>query len=135
LPEHKFPGKGYIPHGLTHGTLECDDKVVTERFLREVLGLEIVPGEREVIYFKHPATPWYVVVVPVKNRRYLNPNSRFTLEVESIDELEEAHREFTNSASEAGITEVGELMQLGETVSFFLSDPDRNWWEITAEMK
>jgi predicted lactoylglutathione lyase len=75
------------------------------------------------------------VVVPVKNRRYLNPNSRFTLEVESIDELEEAHREFTNSASEAGITEVGELMQLGETVSFFLSDPDRNWWEITAEMK
>ncbi len=127
-----FPGKGYVPQGLTHGTLECNNLAVTERFIRDVLGLYIVPGEREVVYFKHPATPWYVVVISIKNRRYLNPNSRFTLELDSPDAVEEGHRKFAQADTEIGITELGELQQTDTSVSFFLSDPDRNWWEITA---
>jgi catechol 2,3-dioxygenase-like lactoylglutathione lyase family enzyme len=128
--ENRFSGKGYVPQGLTHGTLECNDKAVTERFLRDVLGLHIVPGERPVIYFKHPDTPWYVVAVPVRNRRYLNSNSRFTLVLESPDSVAEAHRTFAQPGKEMGITELGKLKENG---SFFLTDPDRNWWEITAK--
>jgi len=132
-PEHRFPGKGYVPQGLTHGTLESDDLAVTERFLRDVLGLYIVPGEREVVYFKHPATPWYVVAIAIKNRRYLTPNSRFTLELVSPDAVEKAHRNFAETGQGIGITELGELQRADASVSFFLSDPDRNWWEITAK--
>ena len=132
-PKNRFADKGYVPQGLTHGTLECNDKAVTELFLRHVLGLQIVPGERPVIYFKHPATPWYVVVVPVKNRRYLNSNSRFTLELGSPDAVDKAHRNFAKAGKEIGVTELGELKRAGANVSFFLSDPDRNWWEITAK--
>src|SRR5437867_3647927 len=85
------------------------------------------------LYFKHPATPWYVVVVPVKNRRYLNSNSRFILELGSPDAVDKAHRNFAKAGKEIGVTEFGELKRAGANVSFFLSDPDRNWWEITAK--
>ena len=41
MPEERFPGRGYLPQALTHGTRECDDKEVSARFYSEVLGLEI----------------------------------------------------------------------------------------------
>src|SRR5215475_9407378 len=42
LPAEKFSGKGYVPQALTHGTLENEDLEASERFYREVLGLEVV---------------------------------------------------------------------------------------------
>src|SRR5262244_990277 len=42
LPTEKFSGKGYVPQALTHGTLENEDLEASERFYREVLGLEVV---------------------------------------------------------------------------------------------
>ena len=40
MPEEKFPGKGYVPQAMTHGTLNCDDKEVSDKFLANVLGLD-----------------------------------------------------------------------------------------------
>ncbi len=42
LPEEKFPGKGYVPQALSHGTIECEDLEASRRFYEEALGLEIV---------------------------------------------------------------------------------------------
>lgn len=133
LPESEFPGRGYVPQALTHGTLECDDKEASSRFYREVLGLEIAGGGRISAYVKHPATPWYIVVLPAKRRRYLNLSSRFTLTVASAAAVEEAHREFAALGPSGGISELQDVRQQDGRAFFLLSDLDRNWWEITAK--
>jgi len=132
LPEERFPGRGYVPQALTHGTLECDDKDASSRFYQEVLGLEIVGGGRISAYVKHPATPWYVVVLPAKRRRYLTPHNRFTLTVATPAEVEAAHRELAARGAAGGITALEAVQRRDGDASFLLSDLDRNWWEIRA---
>ena len=68
LTEERFPGRGYIPQAMSHGTLQCDNKEVSDRFYREVLGLDIIGGGRQSSYIKHPSTPWYIVVLPSRRR-------------------------------------------------------------------
>lgn len=132
LPEDRFPGRGYIPQALAHGTLECDEKDASERFYREVLGLEVVGGGRVSLYIKHPSTPWYIVVIPGRKRHYLSPANRFTLKAATAEDVQDAHRAFATSGNILGITELEDLQQQGQTVSFVFSDLDRNWWETTA---
>jgi len=132
LPEEHFPGRGYVPQALTHGTLECDDKDASSRFYQEVLGLEIVGGGRISAYVKHPATPWYIVVIPAKRRRHLSPRNRFTLTVAMPAEVEVAHRDFKAKGTAGGITAVEPVQRRDGEVSFLLSDLDKNWWEIRA---
>lgn len=132
LSEQAFPGRGYVPQALTHGTLECNDKDASARFYREVLGLQIVGGGRISAYIKHPSTPWYIVVLPARKRRYLTRFNRFTLTVAAPAAVEEAHREFSAAGNAAGITGVEDLQQRDGQVSFMFTDLDRNWWEVTA---
>jgi hypothetical protein len=98
------------------------------------LGLELVPlpPELPVLYLKDAFNPWYVVVVPQKIRRYLNENSRFTLEIDSLEAVREAHQEFAKIANDVRLTHLGELREENGRAYFFLSDPAKNWWEITA---
>ena len=132
LTDDRFRDKGYIPQALSHGTLQCDDKAASDRFYQEVLGLEVVGGGRTSTYIRHPSTPWYVVVLPGRRRDYLSPVNRFTLEVASPEEVEETHRSLVSSGKRLGITELGDLQEDRNEVSFIFSDLDRNWWEITA---
>lgn len=132
LPEHRFPGRGYVPQALTHGTLECDDKDASSRFYRDVLGLQIAGGGRISAYVKHPSTPWYIVVLPARKRRYLTPLNRFTLTVATPAEVEEAHREFAGTGVQAGISGLEDVRRRDGEVSFMFSDLDRNWWEVRA---
>lgn len=136
LPEEKFPGRGYVPQALTHGTIESFDLDVSRRFYQEVLGLDVVSPSPSVKphYIKHPSTPWYIVSlqVPEAERKILGPSQRFTLAVESISALDDAHRWLKESGKELGISALTEPEEKGGAVSFMLSDPDRNWWEITA---
>jgi hypothetical protein len=88
-----------------------------------------LPAELPVLYLKDAFNPWYVVVVPQKIRRYLNENSRFTLEVDSPEAVREAHQEF---ATLNGLTYLAEMKEENGRSYFFLSDPAKNWWEITA---
>ncbi len=132
MPEERFPGRGYLPQALSHGTRECDDKAASTRFYSEVLGLEILGGGRSSVYIKHPETPWYVVVLPGRTRHHVSSLNRFTLQVETEREVVDAHRAFRTSGREMGIGEVQDLRQDNGEVSFVFSDLDRNWWDICA---
>jgi catechol-2,3-dioxygenase len=131
LPEERFPGRGYVPQAMTHGTLNCDDKETSDRFLEQVLGLQIVGGGRQSTYIKHPSTPWYIVVLPTTHRDYLTAANRFTLQVASAEEVADAHKEFSTKGKQLGISDLWDLQSNGRT-HFILSDINKNWWEITS---
>ena len=130
LEPSDFPGRGYVPQALTHGTLECDDKEASAAFYRDVLGLEIAGGGRLSVYVKHAATPWYLVVLPIKVRKkFLRPANRFTLTLASPDEVEKAHREL---GAEKRVTEQKPIEKHDGHASFLFADLNRNWWEVAA---
>ena len=131
LTEERFPGRGYIPQAMTHGTLNCDDKEMSDRFLEHVLGLKIVGGGRMSTYIRHPDTPWYIVVLPTPRRDYLTAANRFTLKVASPEEVADAHKTFSTHGKEIGVTELWDLQENGR-VHFIFSDVNRNWWEVTS---
>jgi catechol 2,3-dioxygenase-like lactoylglutathione lyase family enzyme len=124
LTEADFPGRGYVPQALTHGTLECDDRDASAVFYHNMLGLDIAGGGRISVYVKHPATPWYIVVLPMRRRKsFLRPANRFTLTVASPGEVAKAHRELAGKVTE---------LQPIQGESFLFSDLNRNWWEVTC---
>ncbi|HUF42649.1 MAG TPA: VOC family protein [Verrucomicrobiae bacterium] len=132
LAGDRFPGRGYLPQAFTHGTLQCDDIERSRRFYTEVLGLEILAGFNNAQYIKHAAAPWYIVVLKRSPRQYLAPVNRFTLEVKSPAEVEQAHREFAANGESIGISELRDLEFNNGNVNFIFSDPDKNWWEVTG---
>ncbi|MGH7929592.1 MAG: VOC family protein [Candidatus Binatia bacterium] len=136
LPTERFPGRGYIPQALTHGTITCLNLDNSRRFYREVLGLDVVSPSSSVkpSYIKHPATPWYVVSLEraPEMRAPLTRLQRYTLAVASPAALAEAHRRLQERGLEVGVTELEEIKETGESASFLLSDPDRNWWEVSS---
>ncbi|HEY7168174.1 MAG TPA: VOC family protein [Candidatus Binatia bacterium] len=131
LPEEKFPGKGYVPQAMTHGTLQCDDKEINDRFVEEVLGLKIVGGGKTSTYIRHPDSPWYIVILPGRHRDLLSPVNRFTLKLASGEEVADAHKDFSTTGKQKGITDVWQLQENGR-VSFIFSDLNKNWWEVTS---
>ncbi len=132
LAEDEFPGRGYIPQAMTHGTLQCDNKEISDRFYQEVLGLKIVGGGKTSTYIRHPASPWYIVVLPDLHRKRLSPVNRFTLKLESKDAVEQTHREFSSTGKKKGVTELWDLEQSNGDLSFIFSDQDKNWWEFSS---
>jgi catechol 2,3-dioxygenase-like lactoylglutathione lyase family enzyme len=132
LTEEQFPGRGYIPQAMTHGTLNCDDKATNDRFLEEVLGLKIVGGGRMSTYIKHPDTPWYIVVLPTTHRDYLSAANRFTLKLATAEEVERAHKEFSTDGKRVGINELWDLEVDNGRAFFIFSDISKNWWEVTS---
>jgi len=127
LSERDFPGRGYVPQALTHGTLECDDKQASAAFYRDVLGLEIAGGGRLSVYIKHAATPWYIVVLPIPRRKkYLGPANRLTLTLASADDVKRAHQELRHAK---GVTELAPLERRNGRAAFQFADLNRNWWE------
>ncbi|MGZ8531788.1 MAG: VOC family protein [Candidatus Binatia bacterium] len=132
LNSERFPGRGYVPQAFTHGTLQCDDIERSRRFYVEVLGLEIAAGFNTAQYIKHPATPWYLVVLQRSPRQYLAPVNRFTLQLGTAAEVEQAQREFVSTKKSLGLNEITDLDRADGTVSFIFSDLDKNWWELTA---
>src|SRR3989337_2506336 len=132
LPEEKFPGRGYVPQAMTHGTLNCDNKETSDQFLANVLGLDIIGGGRMSTYISLPSMgPWYVVVLPTPRRDYLGLNSRFTLQLASAEEVADAHKEFAKTGKPLGIQELWDLQQ-NRRGRFILTDIHTNFWEITS---
>jgi catechol-2,3-dioxygenase len=131
LTEEQFPGRGYIPQAMTHGTLNCDDKETSDKFLEHVLGLSIIGGGRTSTYITVPSGPWYVVVLPTTHRDYLTAANRFTLKVASAEEVADAHKEFSTKGRQLGVQDLWDLQENGRT-SFIFSDISKNWWEVTS---
>jgi hypothetical protein len=111
--------------------LNCDDKEVNDRFVKEVLGLEIIGGGRTSTYISHPRTPWYIVVLPTIRRDYLTAANRFTLKLASAEEVADAHKEFSRKGQAIGINELWDLEENGR-IHFIFSDISKNWWEVTS---
>jgi hypothetical protein len=65
-------------------------------------------------------------------REPLTRLQRFTLEVESPAALAEAHRGLKEHGKQLGVTELEEIKETGDAVSFLLTDPDSNWWEVRS---
>jgi hypothetical protein len=101
-----------------------------------VLWLDVVTPSRSVAprYIKHPATPWYIVSLekPATERKLLTPSQRYTLTLASAAEVTAAHHWLKESAANLGVTELCDLQENNGVAAFLLSDPDRNWWEITS---
>jgi catechol 2,3-dioxygenase-like lactoylglutathione lyase family enzyme len=136
LSEEQFPGRGYIPQALTHGTIECTNLEASVRFYKEGLGLDVITHVPTIKPhdIKHPSTPWYVVSleIPEKNRKFLTPLQRYTVTVESPSSLVEAHKGFHDRYVEFGVTEIGDIKDNPDGTSFLLCDLNRNWWEIAC---
>ena len=96
-----------------------------------MLGLKIVGSGKTSTYIRHPNTPWYIVILPRRHRDYLSPVNRFTLKVTSAEEVANAHKEFSTSGKQKGVTELWDLQENGR-VSFIFADLNRNWWEVTS---
>ena len=134
LTDERFPGRGYLPQAFTHGTLQCDNVERSRQFYVDVLGLEIAAGFNTAQYIKHPSTPWYIVVLQRSPRQYLAPVNRFTLQLRSAGEVEQAHRDFVVRGKEVGIADLGKLDNANGKANFIFSDLDKNWWELTSGM-
>jgi catechol-2,3-dioxygenase len=132
MPAERFPGRGYVPQGFTHGTLATADMKKSWEFYDKVLGLEVHQANPHVVYVKHRNTKPYVVCAMRQEWKTFSPNFRFTITLESKDAVDDAHRSFGASGKELGITELREVTRDGARASFLLSDPDRNWWEIAS---
>jgi len=127
-----FPGRGYVPQALTHGTLACGDVAASKRFYADVLGLEVhdAYGDR-VVYIKHPARKHFIVCARRSEFQTHTPNFRFTLTLGSAAEVRAAHDRLA-TAPEVGVTELRAMQTENGRTFFFVSDPDKNWWEIAA---
>ncbi len=132
LSPDRFPGRGYVPQGFTHGTLACSDIKVSWDFYVKVLGLEVHQANDHVVYVKHPKNKCYIVTAVRKEWKNFSPNFRFTIALESKEAVSEAHRWLAGSGKESGVTELREIQTNGSRASFLLSDPDKNWWEVSS---
>ncbi len=97
-----------------------------------MLGLEIAAGFNMAQYIKHPASPWYIVVLQRSPRQYLAAVNRFTLQMASTADVEQAHREFAANGKEIGVADLGRLGSTDGGANFIFSDLDKNWWELTT---
>jgi catechol 2,3-dioxygenase-like lactoylglutathione lyase family enzyme len=130
LTEDRFPGRGYIPQALSHGTAECDDKKASNAFYTEILGLDIVGGGNVSTYIGHPDTPWYIVVLPSRERSYLRAVNRYTIKLATPSAVASAYDGI--GKLDAGVTKLGDFHEANGEAWFVLSDLDYNWWEITS---
>ena len=132
LPEERFPGRGYVPQGFTHGTLVATDLDVSKEFYANVLNLDVHRFRENVIYVKHPKTKTFVVCALRKDFKVFSPNFRNTLTVASRQAVRAAYQIFTVSGKELGVSELFALENKDSSTSFCFRDPGTNCWEITV---
>jgi catechol 2,3-dioxygenase-like lactoylglutathione lyase family enzyme len=132
LPEERFPGRGYVPQGFTHGTLVATDLEVSKNFYADVLGLDVHRFSDHVIYIKHPTTKTFVVCAVRQNAPVFSPNFRNTLTVASRDEVKAAYREFSDPGKTLPVSELFELKETDGGTSFCFRDHGSNCWELAT---
>ncbi len=132
LPQERFPDRGYVPQGFTHGTLAIGNLKASWNFYANVLGLSVYQANERVVYIKHPETKPYVVCAERQEWKEFSPNFRFTLTLESKEAVTEGYRWLAKSGKEVGVTGLCEPQGHGNGGSFLFKDLDSNWWEISS---
>lgn len=115
---------------LSHGTLESKDLEAARKFYTEFLGLEVVRTSPISLLIRLGGENT-IAVVEQKNRSevmsMLNHNG---LDVETQEEVDEAHRICVEQAEQWGLHKIGKPKLQHGTYSFFFWDADDNCWEI-----
>jgi catechol 2,3-dioxygenase-like lactoylglutathione lyase family enzyme len=132
-PEERFPGRGYVPQGFTHGTLVAIDLDASHEFYAKVLGMEVHRFSSIVVYVKHPKTKTYIVCAKRRDFKVHSPNFRNTLTMASRDAVNDAYREFKESGKNWGVRELFPLQETETGASFYFRDPGTNCWELAWE--
>jgi catechol 2,3-dioxygenase-like lactoylglutathione lyase family enzyme len=130
----RFPGRGYVPQALTHGTLACSDAKRAAAFYADVLGLEAHRAYERITYVKHPDAKHYIVCGQREGHNRYSPNFRFAVTVASGDEVREAHGWLAREGSALGVTELSEISDADGGCAFLLCDLDGNWWEVISQL-
>jgi catechol 2,3-dioxygenase-like lactoylglutathione lyase family enzyme len=132
LPEERFPGRGYVPQGFTHGTLVSSDLEASKNFYTNVLGLDAHRFNENVIYIKHPTTKTFIVCALRRNAPVFSANFRNTLTVASKDAVKDVYRQFRERGEALGVRELFPLQETNGSASFCFRDPGTNCWEIAT---
>ena len=107
-----------------------------KKFLSQRFGSQVIHPfpNAHPYYIKHPASSWYIVCLqmPGKSRVPSSARERFTLALESADTVAAAHRWLSKNAASLEVAPPAPLLEESKDLSFLLSDPDGNCWEIIA---
>ncbi len=114
---------------LSHGTLEARDLDKTRRFYEEFLGLEVVRTSDVSLMIRLGGENTIAVVKSAK-KKPMSPLNHNGLDVETKEEVLEAHRLIVEHADEWEILKVSKPKLQHGTYSFYFQDLDENWWEI-----
>ena len=116
---------------ISHGTLASIDLHASRRFHEEVLGFEVIQLSPVSMLLRCGTDHTYVVVETGEPGRMgvLDHNG---LDVETREEVEQAHRTLHEVKDEYGIRRINPVMEQHGVYSFYFQDLDANWWEITT---
>lgn len=121
---------------LNHGTLHVRDIAKTRRFYEEVLGLDCIQTSPLSLMIRKGTGHVYAVVEQPAGIHppmpMLNHNG---FEVNSEEEVQEAHKIITAAKDEYGIQKVLPISHMHGDSSFYFQDQDDNWWEIVHVRK
>lgn len=116
---------------LGHGTLEVVDLARSRRFYEEVLGLEVIQPSPLSLMIRKDTQHSYAVVETGRESSMglLGHNG---LEVAGAEEVDAAYEAVSRVKDEYEIKQVQKPRHMHGDYSFYIQDPDGNWWEIVA---
>ncbi len=119
---------------LSHGTLESRDLDFSRKFYEEFLGLEVHRTSPISLMIRLGGEHVYAVVLSKQSAEMvmLNHNG---LDVETREEVDEAHRITCEQAEKWGLHNISKPILQHGTYSFYFWDADDNCWEILTNPK
>ena len=115
---------------LSHGTLDSVDIAFSRKFYEEFLGLEVVQTSPISLMIRLGGDHVIAVVYSKKGLGMMNLLNHNGLDVETKEEVDEAHRVVVAQAAEWKLTKISAPVLQHGTYSFYFWDADDNCWEI-----
>ena len=116
---------------ISHGTLEARDLQASRCFYEEVMGFEVLQRTPVSLLLRLGGDHTYVVVQTrnPKGMTLLNHNG---VDVSTEDDVRAAYEALFSVQDDYGIEQVRKPRWQHGVFSFYVTDPDGNWWEILA---
>jgi len=115
---------------LSHGTLDSGDLAFSRKFYEEFLGLQVVQTSPISLMIRLGGDHVIAVVYSKKGLGEMNLLNHNGLDVETKEEVDEAHRIVVEQAEKWKLTKISKPYLQHGTYSFFFWDADGNCWEI-----
>ena len=114
---------------LSHGTLDSKDLAASRKFYEEFLGMDVVQTSPISLLIRLGGNHTIAVVYSkrVTEMNLLNHNG---LDVETQEEVDEAHRIAMEQKDKWGLHKISKPVLQHGTYSFYFWDADDNCWEI-----